>query len=83
MTREEKKKAVERKTKELISQSAQYMRRNLKRVLRYRVFDIDSYEDDYILPRIILQALLKEESFNYHLRNRDHDKVIDRIFNSL
>jgi hypothetical protein len=46
---------------ELIEYSAERMRNNLERVFLSGAVELSSYEDNYILPKTILLALLKEE----------------------
>ena len=46
---------------ELIEYTAERMRNNLERVFLSGAVELSSYEDDYVLPKTILLALLKEE----------------------
>lgn len=75
-------KQVEQKTRQLIRESAKHMRANIKRVLNSGSIDISYYNDDFILPKIILQALLKEEQHQYklHFDEAKHKKIIDNIY---
>ena len=78
MTREQ----VIEKVNKLINESADCMKKNVERVLNNGSVDIEDYEDNFLLPRIILQALLKEESFQYELERKDKN-VSDYIYNCL
>ena len=78
MTREQ----VIEKVNKLINESADCMKKNIERVLDNGSVDIENYEDNFLLPKIILQALLKEESFQYKLEGKDK-KVSDNIYNCL
>lgn len=76
------KKQVEQKTRKLIRESAKSMRANIKRVLQSGAIDISSYDDDFLLPKIIFQALLKEEQHQYklHFDEAKHNKIINNIY---
>lgn len=65
MTRKQKEKDIDKKVRELIRESSENMRKNIKRAINCGALDIDSHNGDYMIPRIILLALLKEESFQY------------------
>ena len=78
MTKEQ----VIEKVNKLINESADCMKKNVDRVLNNGSVDIENYEDNFLLPKIILQALLKEESFQYKLEGKDK-KVSDNIYNCL
>ena len=57
-----------KKTRELIRNYSELMREKLERALTCGALNLDSYEDNYKLPRIILSALLedaKERNYNY------------------
>lgn len=76
------KQQVEQKTRQLIRESAKHMRANIKRALNSGAIDISSYDDDFLLPKIIFQALLKEEQHQYkcHSDKDKHNKTIDNIY---
>lgn len=75
-------KQVEQKTRKLIRESAKHMRANIKRVLDSGAIDISSYDDDFLLPKIIFQALLKEEQHQHklHFDEDKHNKIINNIY---
>ncbi len=50
-----------KKTRELIRRSTERMRKNLERVFLSGAVNLQSYEDNYVLPTAITLALLKEE----------------------
>lgn len=78
-------KQIDQKTRKLISESAKHMRANIKRVLESGTIDISSYDDDFLLPKIIFQALLKEEQHQYklHFDEDKHNKIINNIYTML
>lgn len=55
-----------KKTRELIRRSADRMRKNVERVFLSGAVNLDSYEDNYVLPTAIMLALLKEEMTEFH-----------------
>lgn len=75
-------KQVEQKTRKLIRESTKNMRANIKRVLQSGAIDISSYDDNFLLPKIIFQALLKEEQHQYklHCDEDKHNKTINKIY---
>lgn len=50
-----------KKTRELIRHSAARMRENIEKALLSGAINLNSYEDDYVLPNTIMLALLQEE----------------------
>lgn len=74
------KKEVRKKTRKLIRQSCEGMIKNLEKLLDSGAVDYKSADDNFILPKHILCALLKEESFQYKPLARDakHERGIDR-----
>lgn len=79
MTRQE----VRKKTRELIRRSASDMRKNIERVLKSGAINLEEYEDSYLLPKIIIIALLKEEIFQHEPPEsfrKEAMKEVDNIF---
>ena len=79
MTEKQIKKEVERKTRQLIRQSAQHMRKNIARAFNSGAIDITAYGDDYELPKIIIGALLREESFQYKMHTDEGRKAVENL----
>ena len=73
------KKQLEKKTRHLIAESAKCMRRNMKRAIESGAIDIKSYEDNYILPKIVLRALLEEENRQYSL-TKEEEKLKNNLW---
>lgn len=59
------KKQARKKTRELIRRSTERMRKNIERVFMSGAVNLPSYEDNYLLPRAIMLALLKEEMMQF------------------
>lgn len=79
------KEQIKEKVLQMIPQAAEGMAKNLDRVLKkieYAV-NLEKQEDDYILPKLILQALLKEEIFQhktFYYTDRDEKIMIDKLY---
>lgn len=79
------KKEAREKTRKLVRNCAQSMRKNIEKILENKSVDISSYDNNYVLPKIILAALLKEEMFQGQpLRStKERNLEIERIYRSL
>jgi hypothetical protein len=53
---------LESKTNKLIAEAVKGIRKNMKKAIKSGSMDIKGAEDNYILPRALLIALLKEET---------------------
>ena len=53
------KQATEQKTNELLDQAVEMAKSKIKKALNCGAVDVESYDDDYELPKIILHAVLK------------------------
>lgn len=47
------------------------------------VIDYDKFDDDYILPKLVLQALLKEEQFQFKLLDKTDYKYNKKLIEQL
>ena len=56
---------LKKKIKELIKQSNKSMIKNLDKIINSGAIDLTQYENNYILPKICICALFKEERFQY------------------
>ena len=83
MTEKQLKKAIDKKTRELIRESAQRMRQNIKRAFNCGAIDITAYGDDYELPKIILGALLREEAFQYKMHTDEGKKAVENLYSCM
>lgn len=52
-------KAVEQKTNELLGQAVEMAKSKIKKALNCGAVDVESYDDDYELPKLILHAVMK------------------------
>ncbi|PNP92060.1 hypothetical protein BFS16_12050 [Hoylesella timonensis] len=55
---------LESRVLELIDYTSATMKLKVKKVLDSGAIDIDSADDNYVLPKIILRALLKDAEFS-------------------
>lgn len=59
------KKELRRRTRQLIQVVGRHMRKNLERVIKENMTDHSQYENNWLLPKTVLLALLKEEQHQY------------------
>lgn len=72
------KKELRKKTRQLIQDSAQWMRRDIERVLLSGAVDYANAENNYVLPKTIMLALLKEQMRNYDGKGTSYEKQIKK-----
>lgn len=60
MTNKEKKKLYKDFTKDMINQAVEYALGKMDKAFESGAFDIDNYDCDYELPKIVATALLEE-----------------------
>lgn len=53
------KQATEQKTNELLDKAVEMAKSKIKKALNCGAVDVESYDDDYELPKIILHAVMK------------------------
>lgn len=72
------------KVLEMIPQIVVGMTKNLDKVLDNIecAVNLEKYDNDYILPKGIVRALLKEEMFQYHIfiNGRASNEIIDKLY---
>ena len=71
------------KVDELIGQAAESMKKNAKKLLSSGVIKFDDYSNDsYLLPKMIIRALLMEEEnrFKPLLSNKQMDKEVQNMY---
>ena len=59
------KKQMRKKTRELIRDVSKHMRKNLERIISERMVDSKEWEDNWVLPKATIVALLREEQRQY------------------
>lgn len=81
------KKELRKKTRELIREVNKHMRENLERVIKEDMTDHSQYENNWLLPKTVLLALLKEEQHQYWMpegrKYAKHKKLTERIYSQL
>lgn len=81
------KKELRKKTRELIREVNKHMRINLERVIKEKMTDPSEYENNWLLPKTVLLALLKEEQHQYWMpegrQYAKHKKLTERIYYQL
>lgn len=82
MTRKQKERDIEKKVRELMRDSKKDMSANIKKAINCGGLDINSHEGDYIIPRIIFLALLKEETYQYkfHGGNEKFENAVENVY---
>lgn len=76
-------KVLESRVLELIDDTSATMKHKVKKVLDSGAIDIDSADDNYVLPKIILRALLKDAEFSIGSpigKERMTKKEVDNIY---
>lgn len=83
MTKQE----LRKKTRQLIREVNKCMRINLERVIKEKMTDPSEYENNWLLPKTVLLALLKEEQHQYKMpEGREYaklKKLTERIYAQL
>ena len=59
------KKELRKRTRQLIQIVGRHMRKNLELVIKEDMPDHSQYENNWLLPKTVLLALLKEEQLQY------------------
>lgn len=81
------KKELRKRTRQLIQIVGRHMRKNLERVIKEDMTDHSQYEDNWLLPKTVLLALLKEEQHQYRPpEDRKYakcKKLTERIYSQL
>ena len=67
---------LKKKTNEIIKDAVKGMRKNMDKAISSGSMDIKGAVDDYILPRSLLIALLKEEIHQSDCMGSVHEKKI-------
>lgn len=66
------KKQMRKKTRELIRDVSKHMRKNLERIISERMVDSKEWEDNWVLPKVTIVALLREEQRLYTPPDGNH-----------
>lgn len=73
-------KQLEQKTRHLIAESAKCMRANIKKAINSGAIDLDAYDNNFELPKIVLGALLRNEVFQYKMHTDEGRKAVDNLY---
>ena len=74
------------RTTELVNQAHRSMLDNITLAIESGAMNIEEAKDNYLLPKALFLALLKEESFSVgipHRGKKEFLKLVDRIYASL
>ena len=76
------KEQLKEKLLSMIEEANKGMIKNVDRILESGCIDWEEFENDYILPRICLNALLKEEEFQFKLHEptRKEKKLMESLY---
>lgn len=78
------KEQIKEKVLQMIPQVVEGMTKNLDRVLENIecVENLEGHEDNYILPKMVLRALLKEEMFQYKAfyNEKQANKITEKLY---
>ena len=64
----------------MINESARHMKKNIERAFNSGGINLEDYEDNNILPRIIMTALLKEEMSQYPPIRKEDKKTAENLY---
>ncbi len=74
------KKQARQKTRKLINDAAKLMREKLEKALYCGAINLENYDDDFELPKIIVHALLKDAAFRYEPFIKDNRKAAENLY---
>lgn len=78
------KEQIKEKVLQIIPDIAEQMAENLERILANceLVVDLEKYDNNYLLPKMIICALLEEEKFQYgvYLDKKESKSIEERFY---
>lgn len=74
------KKQARQKTRKLINNAARLMREKLEKALYSGAINLENYDDDFELPKIIVNALLKDAAFQFGPLTEDNRKAAENLY---
>jgi len=74
------KKQARQKTRKLINDAARLMREKLEKALYCGAINLENYDDDFELPKIIVHALLKDAAVRYEPLIKDNRKAAENLY---
>lgn len=75
-----KKREIIKRTRNMIKESAEHMTKNIERAFNSGGINLEDYEPNNVLPRIIMTALLKIEVDNYPPIYKEDKKVAENLY---
>lgn len=67
------------KVRELNKSFSEELEKELDKILEAGCLDLTKYENDFILPKIIFSAILKNESFQFAPMNKEYQQEIKNV----
>lgn len=84
MSKKEKIKIYKRLTKQMVKDALnEVIDRKLDKVFKVGVININDFELDYLLPKIIASALLKEASFQSRPLGSEYKDLVELLYNKI
>lgn len=80
MTEKQLKRAITKKTRSMIDECAKHMKKNIERAFNSGGINLPDYEDNNVLPRIIMTALLKGELDQYPPIYKEDKKTAQNLY---
>lgn len=67
------------KVRELNKSFSEELEKELDKILEAVCLDLTKYENDFILPKIIFSAILKNESFQFAPMSKEYQQEIKNV----
>ena len=67
------------KVRELNKSFSEKLEKELDKILEAGCLDLTKYENDFILPKIIFSAILKNESFQFAPMSKEYQQEIKNV----
>lgn len=84
MSEKEQIKYYKRLTKQMVKESLnEVIDRKLDKVFTVGVININDFELDYLLPKIIASALLKEAEFQARPLGSEYKDLVEQLYNKI
>ena len=77
------KQQLRQKFNELIRENNKMLREKLEKLLKSGAIDLNNWEDNYVLPKLVMCAMGKEISFQWKPLSKDHKNEIENFYNMM
>lgn len=67
------------KVRELNKSFSEELEKELDKILEAGCLDLTKYENDFILPKIVFSAILKNESFQFAPMSKEYQQEIKNV----